>query len=217
MWCVKCHTFWNWETGRIIDTSRGHAPHNPDHRRYIATARHREVDDIPCGGIPDGGILHTIMVHHLNGDISSTAPVILEATESIHRAQRMRLRYPRTWDPMVINLNSRISFINGELDADAFKKTIERNERCCHYKRCIGELLENFVLCGSDILQRFCNVDEDIDRTAIQLIALRDLVDDALLRTSHIYNRAVPRISRTWRWTSPHARTLVTPPVVTVV
>lgn len=206
MWCVQCHTFWNWETGRVIDTSRGHAPHNPDHRRYIANVRLREVDDIPCGGIPDGGMLHVMMIHNMNDDISSTAPVILEATESIYRAQRMRGRYPRTWDPMTMNVNSRISLINGEMDEIAFKKTIERNERCCQYKRCVGEQLETFVISGSYILQRFCNGDESIDSTAIELIALREVIDASLSHTSLLYNRTVPRISSSWRWTVPNAR-----------
>lgn len=212
MWCVQCHTFWNWETGRVIDTSRGHAPHNPDHRRYLADVRLREVDDIPCGGIPDGGMLHMTMIHHLNDDISSTAPVILEATESVYRAQRMRARYPRTWDPMTVNVASRIALINGVMDDDAFKKTIERNERCCQYRRRIGEILETFVISASDILQRFCNGDDGIDVTAIQLLALREVVDASLVSTSVVYNRTVPRITPTWRWTTPHARAIAPPP-----
>lgn len=123
----------------------------------------------------------------------------------------MRARYPRTWDPMTINVNSRISLINGELNDESFKRTIERNERCCHYKRSVGEQLETFVISGSDILQRFCHGDESIDSTAIQLIALREVVDAALARTAVSYNRTVPRINSAWRWTVPNARSTNAP------
>ena len=207
MWCVQCHTFWNWETGRVIDTSRGHAPHNPDHRRYLADARHREVDDIPCGGIPDGGMLHARMIHHLHDDISITAPVILEATEAIYRAQRLRAAYPRTWDPMTVNVRSRIAFLNGDLDEDAFKRVIERTERGCQLRRDVGECLETFVIAGSDILQRFCHGEEGMDHTAVQLTVLRDLVDASLVHVATLHARATPRITPTWRWTVPHSRT----------
>ena len=57
MWCVHCHTFWNWDTGQIIETRRG-TPHNPDHRQWMADDdrwRYREIDDIPCGGLPEEG------------------------------------------------------------------------------------------------------------------------------------------------------------------
>lgn len=210
MWCVQCHTFWNWETGRVIDASRGHAPHNPDHRRWIADVRLREVDDIPCGGIPDGGMLHATMIRHMNDDISSTAPVILEATEAIYRAQRLRGRYPRTWDPMTVHLDARVAFINGDVDEDAFKRTLERTERCCHYRKRVGELLETFVISGSDVLQRFCNGGESIDATAIQLVALREIVDAALARSAVVFGRSVPRLAPTWRWTTPNTRTRAT-------
>lgn len=206
MWCVRCHTFWNWETGRVIDASRGHAPHNPDHRRWVSTAQLREVDDIPCGGIPDGGMLHTTTILHMFDYVSSSAPVILEAAECVYRAQRLRARYPRTWDPMTVNLDSRVALLNGDLTEEAFKRVIERNERACQYKQRVGEVLETFVMAASDVLQRFCNRDEGVDITALHLVELRGLVDVALVRVSEAYGRAVPRVDALWRWTLPNAR-----------
>lgn len=65
MWCAHCHVFWNWDTGEIIHTRGRHAPHNPEHRNWLAASSTaggggggtllpppREVGDVPCGGVP---------------------------------------------------------------------------------------------------------------------------------------------------------------------
>lgn len=207
VWCILCHTFWNWDTGRVIDT-RHHVPHNPDHVAWLRQDRPREVGDIPCGGIPDDLLLHmTGIIPLVLGAVASDAmPVVFAATECIRRAQQLRQRYPRVWDPATVNVDARIALINGDADEASFTRSIERNERACRYRRCVGHVLETFVLSGTDLLQRFCNMDDTADLAVVQLVELRACINASLARLGFLYNRAVPHVDATWHWRVPSTR-----------
>lgn len=210
MWCCNCHAFWNWDTGRLIETRSSVAvPHNPDHRDWLhagGAARHREVDDIPCGGLPDGGALHTALVNHMLVDIAAGAPLVVGGAEALHSAQRMRVRYPREWNEDTLHEDARVAHLNGKLGEAAFANTLERTERAALFKRDVGFVLETFVLCGADLLQRFCASEVDCDATAAGLARLREVIDAALQDLASVHARRAPRLTHQWRWELPHAR-----------
>ena len=205
MWCASCHTFWNWDTGRIIE-SRGNTPHNPDHRAWIAERRHREIGDIPCGGLPDGGMLHMALMRFMLERVSASAPIIVNATEVVHSAQRIRERFPRTWDVATVNLNARISYINGEIDEGAFAKIVERNDRTSRFKRDVGEVLETLVLSGADILQRFCVGGVDLEVTAVELVSILRYTNSMLKHVANAHGRVGPHLAENMQWVLPGQR-----------
>ena len=203
MWCPHCHTFWNWDTERVID-ARGANPHNPDHRAYVTQRRHarREVDDVPCGGLPDGIVVHTaflrdsLAINHL----AVFAPIMIDALECIHLSQRMRHRYPVAWNPHEHFRAVRISYMLGDITAEVYETTLERMERTFEYRREIGTVLETLVLGSADIFQRFCGGEDDVVNACIALNSLRDLVDTRMVHLGQAFYRKPPRLESDWRW-----------------
>lgn len=213
MWCPQCHCFWNWDTRRIIET-RNHVPHNPDHRQWLRNEQrqHREVEDLPCGGIPDGHQIHMAILRDIHSDpfsnMTDATNIIVEAMDSLHSIQRVRGRYPRVWDPALINQDARVRYINGEIDDAAFMQLIERNERFCEFRRDVGDILETFVLSATDVFQCHAHA-VDTTATAISLVHLRSYVDEELACLSKMHERTSPRIGMNWRWTLPYHRRVV--------
>lgn len=214
MWCPHCHTFWNWDTERIIET-RWSSPHNPDHRAFLINGdqRHpprvrREVDDVPCGGLPDGIVVHnafvrdSLAVNHL----SVFAPLIIDALECIHMSQRMRHHYPHTWNAHEQFRPVRIAFILGNVTRDNYMMTMERMERTFEFRREVGCVLELFVLAGADIFQRLCAGDDAIVSVCFSLSALREIVDARLAHIGSTFQRKSPRIGRDWKWSGLRRR-----------
>ena len=209
MWCAHCHAFWNWDTGHLIQSER--TPHNPDHREWMARTRAlREVDDVPCGGIPDDARLHWCSWRLGHGQWGMA--LTFAAADCLRRTQRIRRRYPRSYDLANVNLSARLAYINDEIDENAFARLIERHERTCQFQQRVGQVLETLVLCGADVLQCLCDVDGRgdgdslyFDIAAMRLAALRACVDAALAHVGQVYARAVPRLRPTWVWVLPRA------------
>ena len=59
MWCVKCHTAFSWDTGRI-ERGTVHNPHFYAWQNDVARGV-RNVGDVACGGVPDVRTFYTKM------------------------------------------------------------------------------------------------------------------------------------------------------------
>ena len=211
MWCPHCHTFWNWDTERIIET-RGNNPHNPDHRAFLTNNNHgnlrhphrvqREVDDVPCGGLPDGIVVHNAFIRDslAINNLSVFAPIVIDALECIHLSQRMRHHYPLMWNAHEQFRPVRIAFILGDVTRDAYMVTMERMERTFEFRREVGYTLELLVLSGADIFQRLSAGDDDIASACFSLNALRDIVDARMSHIASIFQRRAPCLERGWKW-----------------
>ncbi len=220
MWCVACHTFWNWDTGRIIEGS-GPIPHNPDHRQWLQDQLDgavREVDDIPCGGLPTPDELHVAFLRVFatcNCVASSIVDPILSAEGSVDYAQRLRTSFPQTWDEAQLTQKFRVSYLIGDIDTDTFSRAVERVLRLAEYRKDVGAALTVFVLSAADILQKFCFHEEsDCPTACLQVMwslhALRDILNDALSRVAKDHDRRVPVLQKNWVWTVPIRSRLTT-------
>ena len=211
MWCVSCHTFWNWDTRRIID-ARSHAPHNPDHRAWLASGRvnPREVDDVPCGGLPDGEQLHMALLREFATTqvVSLIAGTLIGAADAVHRAQRLRHHYPQTADHTQQNETLRVAFLIGDIDRAKFACALERQQRTSLFKRDVGETLATFVLASADVFQRLCAPDSTLACTDAYFMMdeLRCFTNTALHALSREHGRRVPALDATWTWRLPGRR-----------
>lgn len=210
MWCSHCHAFWDWGTQTVID-SRRHVPHNPEHRQWLLEGGglpRREIDDLPCGGLPDGTLLHSALMTSLthSPEVTHSASVLLFALESLYVAQRLRHEYPCVWDEERLHENSRIAFLLGDCDERKFAVALERQERNVLFKKEIGNVLETFVLCGTDIFQRFVHLSIDSTVGAIEMQALRHETTTSLLTVGKHFKRTTPLLSVEWRWDRPYDR-----------
>ena len=202
MWCPHCHTFWNWDTERIIET-RGPQPHNPDHRAFLMQGTSmREIDDIPCGGIPEGIFVNRAFVRQSLGMSFrlSLVSVLIDALQCLDVAQRLRHRYPQRWTPHEEFRPVRLSFILGDVTHTYYESTLERMERTFEFRKEIGTVLEWFVFSGADVFQRFCADTDAILDTHASLLALRKLADERLEQVGLLFKRKAPRLLSDWTW-----------------
>lgn len=207
MWCVNCHTFWNWDSRTVISTSRN-VPHNPDHREWLhATGGnnpHREIGDVPCGGLPTIEELHLAFLRDLETfhDVSIFTEYILNSVDGVYRTQDLRALYPLTWDEEQLTESLRVSFLIGDIGLSTFRHRLDMRYRTAEYKREVGEVLMGFVFSAADVFQRFCSVraclpSQDV---AISLSVLRQIMNDGMAKVSVKYRRAVPFLSEGWAW-----------------
>ena len=216
MWCPHCHAFWNWDTGRLIPSRN--APHNPDHRAW---ARTRELLDVPCGGIPDGGALNNAYVReyvrHKNELLGCHAFGVLAAWESVLVAIAIR----RTLQPRDDVQALRVARLLGDITDDQLGAILERRERTEHFHRNVDTLLETYVHSCAYVLQRFtephaaAHQQHPVVTSASclrELEAVRAFTLDALRAAGVAHARKPPLLNEFWMWTTSRmSRTALRP------
>ena len=60
MYCISCHTPWDWDTGKIVTKGVIHNPHYYEWMKRTGGEMPRNPADVPCGGYPNGWELRAI-------------------------------------------------------------------------------------------------------------------------------------------------------------
>lgn len=220
MFCTApgCHTAFCWRTLRILDTRR---VHNPHYYEYLQQQRGggpigRELDDIPCGGMPSARALQQVLLTSRLGQHArySAGPnsneVILQYRELfvIHRfamhVQDVEMRrYPASPDVVNpdVNRDVRLKYLAGEMSEEQLKAVLHRREKARKLHDSINQVLATFANVSSDLFRRVVveNAREDVIQDATdQLTALREYANESMCRLSKSYGCAVPFLSRDW-------------------
>lgn len=145
MWCVECHTAFNWRTGEIIN-GRIHNPHFIEFKKKKLLSR--EHGDIPCGGTPTYRELR-----------EAGAPItILNYAITIHDLERSIL-FVQTEIPD--NLNSRVLYMLNYIDEKMFKTFLQRQEKFIEKNRDVLNIYELLIHTGGDLLRQYVlNIDD---------------------------------------------------------
>jgi len=139
MWCISCHTAFNWRTGEI-ETGRIHNPHFIEFKKK--TMMSREHGDIPCGGTPTFRELREI---HAPNDI-------LQYALTIYRLEQELLYIDMR--PMDTT-NMRIAYMLNDLSEEDFKTFLQRQEKFREKMRDTLHLFEMMTNTGGDLLRQF--------------------------------------------------------------
>lgn len=216
MWCANCHSFWNWDSLRILPTAGRRAPHNPDHVQWQSQAQvsvPREVGDLPCGGLPHHGELQSVLDRILFSPFAISEEELMACLGIFHahhalvEAQdRVRPRFAREGgDPF---LALRVEYLLGSIRSeDAFAKRVERLDWKLSFHSELSSILEAFVLACTDRLQNF--VQFPLRRSVailLELDALRNILNAALLNAGRDFARKAPRLGEAWTWILPYGR-----------
>jgi hypothetical protein len=127
MYCVKCHTAWDWITGKI-ETKRIHNPHFYEHIRSINNGEvPREQGDNECGeNIPN---IDNLIIKMKNLKVSSIIQRIISHIHRlyIHVDQVILDRWTDEIGGFEYNKRrNRINLLTSEIDENEYKKSLIR-------------------------------------------------------------------------------------------
>jgi hypothetical protein len=139
MWCINCHTAFDWRSGEIT-TGRIHNPHFIEFKRKGGVSR--EHGDIPCGGIP--------MYRELREAGASTD--LVQLASYVYYADREFIYLDL--EP-INNLQVRVGYMLNEIDENEFKIYLQRHEKYKDKMRDLSHIFEMLVHSGGDLLRQF--------------------------------------------------------------
>ncbi len=181
MFCTQCNTPFSWRTGEII-YGRVHNPHYFEYLRRNGPVR-REIEDIPCGGLPTW---HQVNTRCKNLDN------ILRCALHVEDVEFARYRVDEVGD----NRDLRISFLNGDINETVFKTELYRREKSREKKREIHMVLATFVTVCSDI---FRNILGGGPENITEFNTIRGFTNETMKEISSVYGCVVPLINQNWQ------------------
>lgn len=223
MWCANCHSFWNWDSSRVIRSS-GTSPHNPDHRAWLrgstsSSAPPREAGDIPCGGIIDktrlisllqSGIDRASREGNLRSPTIQIARLLIDVRNAVCACHTtLRPLYPLShnaaWNADLC-LDLRVSFILSKISKDKFESSVEARVKKEAANTEMGRILEAFTFCGVDVFLRLEEESQDYNKWGdflSELMVLKQISMVAMQDVSKKFGRKTPRLTDAWRWDVP--------------
>lgn len=139
MWCVNCHTAFNWRTGEI-ELGRIHNPHFIEFKNK--TMRSREHGDIPCGGTPSFKELRAM----------GASDTVLHYAMIVHQLESETIFMDL--EP-VDNLHYRIAYMLNDIDEPTFKTFLQRQEKFKDKTRDLFHVYEMISHTGGDLLRQY--------------------------------------------------------------
>jgi len=177
MWCISCHTAFNWRTGEI-ETGRIHNPHFIEFKKK--TMMSREHGDIPCGGVPTFRELREI----------GATNEILQYSMAIHQVE---------WENMNIdleptnNLQIRVAYMLNDITEKDFKVFLQRQEKFKEKTRDISNIFEMMANTGGDLLRQYVLEPERHDEIVELLQKIIDYGNGVFETIRNRYNSKIPR------------------------
>ena len=199
MFCTKCHTAFDWKTGKI-ETGRVHNPHYYEFVRRTG-GDIREPGDVRCGGVvpvhtlrnalADAGIdrkmndnisnAHRATAH--NRDIAMRRYLTNEVSENTHR-------------------DLRIKYLCGDIDEKRWFSLLKKREKEREKKRAISMILTMYIDTIEEIFNNMCIVKtkDEINKCVVQLTDLKVYSNEYLTKLAKRFKSQIPVISEDWAW-----------------
>ena len=200
MWCTQCHTAFNWRTGRI--EANVHNPHYFEWLRRNGNAVPRNPLDNPCRNDlqhTDYTVIRTMLqTRHPTHPLSKSTDEYLGRTvrNVIHMRYVTVPRY-RTEDRVHRNEQLRIQYMRNFITEDAFKTTLQRNEKKVEKYREIHNILTILLTTVTDIILRFRGHVAEVpnnefsDAILKEINPIVDYVNECLRDTAKTYKSKV--------------------------
>ena len=177
MWCVSCHTAFNWRTGEI-EMGRIHNPHFIEFRNKSMNSR--EHGDIPCGGTPSFRELRTI----------GASEHILQYSMIIHQLETQNLFMDVR---PVDNLHYRIAYMLNDINELTFKTFLQRQEKFKEKTRDIFNIFEMITHTSGDLLRQYILEPWRHDEIIVQLQKIIEYGNDIFDVIRKRYKCVAPR------------------------
>ena len=177
MWCISCHTAFNWRTGEI-EKGRIHNPHFIEFKKK--TMMSREHGDIPCGGVPSFRELREILASN----------EILRCAVIIHDVERENIYLDLR---PIDNLHFRVAYMLNDVDEVYFKHHLQCQEKYLEKMRDISNIFEMMANSGGDLLRQYVLEPERHDEIVDMIHEIVDYGNDIFETIRKRYTCKTPR------------------------
>ena len=151
IFCVDCHTAWDWKSGRIVTG----AIHNPHYYEFIRNGGNggRNHGDIPCGGLPTITTLHNNFIR-----VYTSSFLIPKIMYSVHQCiihiQNYEIRHHEVGDNIATNRGLRVRYLMNEISETDFKMILQQNEKKRQKSIAFHNIYQMFIDVSTDILRQ---------------------------------------------------------------
>lgn len=177
MWCVECHTTFDWNTLKI-STGPIHNPEYFAYQRNNGTLQRNPLD-IQCGRELDHHFIQNLKLKH------KTDPLFDVCRQVIHIRFVEQPRFHNE-NRLNENLQLRIDFMRNKIDKNTFKVNIQKKEKNILKKTEFSNVLAMYVTCMTDLFYRLNN--ESYNSIKTEMNVLRNYTNECLTRISSSYN-----------------------------
>jgi hypothetical protein len=223
MFCVECHTAFDWRTLAII-TKNIHNPHYFEWRARSGTEQ-RTLGDVICGREIDNEF--AVQLSHrckrIARTIGTSVDSIIPVSNIAHNVFKVRgwvvfintiVRWLMELNDNILppdvqnNLQLRISYMRNKISIDELKAAVQSRERLAEKGQEISQVYAMTIQCATEILYRL-HTDIDViisnDATAqivytafTELEALREYTNQCLSNIGRVFGGAVKLLGTTF-------------------
>jgi hypothetical protein len=226
MFCVECHTPWDWSTGKIENGQI----HNPHYIEYLAKQNKgtapRNPLDVICGREIDNNLMIELMKifpRKLKKDWYEVTNSLGQLVYYNYKTHTMSLNFPfeelkdvdfvdiareiihirsverprfQETDYLEKNMQLRIAYMRNKLDKETFKSYIQKKEKDNEKKREISNLLDMYINCMTDIFYRFLDDPKKEKTIKVEIEKLRVYTNNCFFSIGKSFNSKIYEISK---------------------
>lgn len=204
MWCVGCHSVWDWNTG-MMDTSG--VIHNPHYYQFLRNdngvnnAIRREDGDVLCGGDVTGVELRYAFAVHATEStaMKNIGMMVIENTN--HISEHVMNKY-RAADRNYLR-QYRVLYLHGKLTDEQWKVKLQMYEKKERKKRQYREVLGLYCASMQDLLRNSVELHTLQIREMIQM---KDYTNGVLYKLNKHYGNVGTVLPYKTLVTSPYAQ-----------
>lgn len=186
IFCVECHTAWNWETGNLITYNI----HNPHYFEYIREQNSgitpRNPLDVLCGREIDEHFV-IMLINTIKPNSSENELFICEVAKNILQIRFREI--PKFQDENHDDYcrQLRINYMRNKINKEEFKQLIKKRNKEYNKKKEIFDILITFINCMTDIFYILVD-NKNYDNSIKAMILLKNHTNEFLEDVSRTYN-----------------------------
>lgn len=191
MFCTKCHTAFDWETGTIVNNNA--TIHNPHYYEYLRQQNNgqipRNIGDVPCGGMPQ---IYQIMNVMKAKKISN--PIQYKVT-TCHRGLQHIIHYEIHRHP--INLvggdaytQLRVRYLLKEISEDDWKKELQRIEKKNEKNIAFRHVFDMIIAISIDMFNKIliCENDKEVNEIMTEMETLKTYFNETIEKITYRFS-----------------------------
>jgi hypothetical protein len=194
MWCVSCHTAFDWETLKIIQ-GHIHNPHFIEYMREHNNQQLRDPQDHPCGGLPNW---YDLLSHiFFSKELLLIHQIYSGVVEITNRIEDLRAQL----NTEETNFKLRVDYLNGEITEKQWTSIIKKQHKLRQKSFAVLNIYELYqVICienfnvleaQPDEIINVSNLDQIVQTFVINITEIKNYCNQHLLKISHNFDHKI--------------------------